>query len=63
MKKIILSISLFLTIATMISADNVFFQPFKTTNGAIPFDRITTADYEPAIRRTRQTLWSRPCRC
>ena len=33
----------------MISADNVFFQPFKTTNGAIPFDRITTADYEPAI--------------
>ena len=49
MKKIILSISLFLTIATMISADNVFFQPFKTTNGAIPFDRITTADYEPAI--------------
>ena len=49
MKKIILSISLFLSIATMISADNVFFQPFKTTNGAIPFDRITTADYEPAI--------------
>lgn len=33
----------------MISADNVFFQPFKTTNGAIPFDRITTPDYEPAI--------------
>ena len=33
----------------MISADNVFFQPFRTTNGAIPFDRITTADYEPAI--------------
>lgn len=24
---------------------------FKTTGGAIPFDRITTADYEPAIRR------------
>ena len=33
----------------MISADNVFYQPFRTTNGAIPFDRITTADYEPAI--------------
>ena len=49
MKKFFLSISFFLTIATMISADNVFFQPFKTTNGAIPFDRITTADYEPAI--------------
>ncbi len=49
MKKIILTITLFLSLATMISADNVFFQPFKTTNGAIPFDRITTADYEPAI--------------
>ena len=33
----------------MISDDNVFFHPFKTTNGAIPFDRISTTDYEPAI--------------
>ena len=31
--------------------DNIFFKPFETTGGAIPFDRITTADYEPAIRR------------
>ena len=31
--------------------DNIFFKPFKTTGGAIPFDRITTVDYEPAIRR------------
>lgn len=31
--------------------DNIFFKPFKTTGGAVPFDRITTADYEPAIRR------------
>ena len=30
--------------------NNIFFKPFKTTGGAIPFDRITTADYEPAIR-------------
>ena len=30
--------------------DNIFSRPFKTTGGAIPFDRITTADYEPAIR-------------
>ena len=30
---------------------NVFFKAFKTTGGAIPFDRITTADYEPAIRQ------------
>ena len=31
--------------------DNIFFKPFKTSGGAIPFDRITTADYEPAIRQ------------
>ena len=31
--------------------DNIFFKPFKTTGGAVPFDRITTADYEPAIRQ------------
>ena len=29
--------------------DNIFFKPFRTTGGAVPFDRITTADYEPAI--------------
>jgi len=28
---------------------NIFFKPFKTTGGAVPFDRITTSDYEPAI--------------
>ena len=30
--------------------NNIFLKPFKTTGGAVPFDRITTADYEPAIR-------------
>ena len=30
-------------------ADNVFLKEFKTTNGMVPFDRITVADYEPAI--------------
>lgn len=30
-------------------ADNVFLSDFKTTHGAIPFDRISTSDYEPAI--------------
>ena len=29
--------------------NNIFFQPFRTTGGAVPFDRITKADYEPAI--------------
>ncbi len=30
--------------------NNIFLNPFNTTGGAVPFDRITTADYEPAIR-------------
>ena len=30
--------------------NNIFFEPFRTTKGMVPFDRITTADYEPAIR-------------
>lgn len=29
--------------------NNIFFKPFRTTGGAVPFDRITSADYEPAI--------------
>lgn len=31
--------------------DNIFYKPFRTMGGAVPFDRITTADYEPAILR------------
>ena len=31
--------------------NNIFYKPFKTTGGAIPFDRITNADFEPAIRQ------------
>ena len=31
--------------------NNIFFKDFKTSGGLIPFDRITTADYEPAICR------------
>ena len=34
----------------MMIENNIFLKPFNTTGGAIPFDRITTADYEPAIR-------------
>ena len=30
--------------------NNIFFKPFNTTCGSVPFDRISTADYEPAIR-------------
>ena len=31
--------------------NNIFLRAFRTTGGAVPFDRITTADYEPAIRQ------------
>ena len=31
--------------------NNIFLQPFRTKGGAVPFDRISTADYEPAIRQ------------
>ena len=31
------------------SDKNVFYAPFTLTHGAIPFDRITNADFEPAI--------------
>ena len=34
---------------TQTNNDNIFFSEFKTTRGAIPFDRITTQMYEPAI--------------
>jgi peptidyl-dipeptidase Dcp len=29
--------------------NNIFYKPFQTTGGAVPFDRITKADFEPAI--------------
>lgn len=52
MHKIITGLLLALLLSTQsMKADNVFFSPFKTTNGAVPFDKITNADYEPAIMR------------
>ena len=50
MKKllILLLVSL-LQFPVMMKADNVFLHEFKTTNGLIPFDYFTNADFEPAI--------------
>ena len=45
---ILLSI-LLLQSTAMMKADNVFLHDFKTTNGLIPFDYFTNADFEPAI--------------
>ena len=49
MRKVLFTILLIITLFTQMKADNIFLKEFKTTNGAIPFDRITTNDYEPAI--------------
>ena len=50
MKKIFIVLSfLILQLTFMIKADNVFLQEFKTTNGLIPFDYFTNADFEPAV--------------
>ena len=51
MKKIFLGLFLIFSLHTMAKADNIFFTEFKTTNGAIPFDKITNADFEPAIQK------------
>lgn len=49
MRKTLTAIALTATI--MANAENPFFTPFDTPNGTIPFSKITTADYEPAIDR------------
>lgn len=51
MKKLILGLILLLTLHTMTKAENIFFSEFKTTNGAIPFDKISNSDFEPAIQK------------
>ena len=51
MKKLFLGLLLILSLQTMAKAENIFFTEFKTTNGAIPFDKITNSDFEPAIQK------------
>ena len=43
-------ITLILTVSIMtVSNANVLLNDFKTTNGVVPFDKITTSDFEPAV--------------
>jgi peptidyl-dipeptidase Dcp len=49
MKKLLVSLFLIFSFIVMTNADNVLLSPFRTTHGAIPFDRISNADFEPAI--------------
>ena len=49
MRKIIALTTLVILSITAMNAENVLLKEFRTTNGWVPFDRITTADYEPAI--------------
>ena len=51
MKKLLLALSLILSLHTMSKAENIFLTEFKTTNGAIPFDKISNSDFEPAIQK------------
>lgn len=51
MKRVSLFLCLIFYVTTiMVHADNVLLNPFKTTNGTIPFDKISIDDYEPAIK-------------
>ena len=47
-RNLVLSVIYILFQTTML-ADNVFLHEFKTTNGAVPFDKISDSDFEPAI--------------
>lgn len=49
MKKLFLALVLILTLHPMAKSQNIFYSEFKTTNGAVPFDKITNNDFEPAI--------------
>ena len=40
---------LFISGTFTMSAENVLLKEFRTTNGAIPFDKIAKSDFEPAI--------------
>lgn len=51
MKKLFLALTLILSLHVMAKAENIFLTEFKTTNGAIPFDKITNSDFEPAIQK------------
>jgi len=45
---------LILTMTSTMKGDNIFLNEFRTTHGVVPFDRITVADYEPAIKAGMQ---------
>ena len=36
---------------------------FDPIDEIIKFDKLESDDYKAKLGRTRQTLWSRPCRC
>ena len=49
MMKIILTLIL-LCFMNTISSQNPFFETYSTLHGTVPFDKIKTGDYVPAIR-------------
>lgn len=49
MKHFLLTTLSFATMTISALSNNIFLSEYKTTHGAIPFDRITVEDFEPAI--------------
>ena len=49
MKKLLIGLALLSSCASNMNDNNILMSEFKTTNGAIPFDKIKKSDYEPAF--------------
>ena len=50
MKKLNVTLILFCIVINMMNAQNPFFEKYTTPYGTVPFDKIKTEHYEPAIR-------------
>lgn len=49
MKKLLIGLALLSSCSSNMTDNNILLSEFKTTNGAIPFDKIKKTDYEPAF--------------
>ena len=49
MKRILITLILVYTMNNILNAQNPFFGQYQTPHGTVPFDRIKTEHYEPAI--------------
>ena len=49
MKRLLITLILVYTMNNILNAQNPFFGQYQTPHGTVPFDRIKTEHYEPAI--------------